>query len=84
MQWEKGMIDDIHFENITVLNGDFPVSTIRGFQTPEREVRPHDIYFDNINILGKHCKTFQDLRLMNELANDIYIDGERTFVQNKF
>lgn len=84
MQWEKGMIDDIHFENITVLNGDFPVSTIRGFQTPEREVRPHNIYFDNINILGKHCKTFQDLRLMNELANDIYIDGERTFVQNKF
>ena len=84
MQVEKGMIEDIHFSNIFVLNGEFPVSSIRGFQMPGYEVRPHDIYFDNINILGKHCRSFQDLSMVIELANDIYIDGKRTFVQNKF
>ena len=62
-QVSKGEINDIHFDNIQVLNGDIPVSLIRGYQTPTEEVRVHDITFDNITFMGKKCETWQDLRL---------------------
>ena len=83
-QVAKGEINDIHFENIQVLNGDIPVSLIRGYQTPTEEVRVHDIYFDNITFMGQKCETWQDLRLVTELANDIYVNGVRTCNQMKF
>ena len=69
---------------IQVLNGDIPVSLIRGYQTPTEEVRVHDIYFDNITFMGQKCETWQDLRLVTELANDIYVNGVRTCKQMKF
>ena len=40
----KGEIHDIYFDNIQVLNGDIPVSVIRGYQTPTEEVRVHDVH----------------------------------------
>ena len=83
-QVSKGEINDIHFDNIQVLNGDIPVSLIRGYQTPTEEVRVHDITFDNITFMGKKCETWQDLRLVTELANDIYVNGVRTCKQMKF
>lgn len=83
-QMAKGEIHDIYFDNIQVLNGDIPVSTIRGFQTPTEEVRVHDIHFDNITFMGEKCETWQDMRLVTELANDIYVNGVRTCKQMKF
>ena len=56
----------------------------RGYQTPTEEVRVHDIYFDNITFMGQKCETWQDLRLVTELANDIYVNGVRTCKQMKF
>ena len=77
---------DIHIinDNIQVLNGDIPVSLIRGYQTPTEEVRVHDITFDNITFMGQKCETWQDLRFVTELANDIYVNGVRTCKQMKF
>ena len=77
-QVSKGEINDIHFENIQVLNGDIPVSLIRGYQSPTEEVRVHDIFFDDISFMGQKCETWQDLRLVTELANDIYVNEINT------
>ena len=76
-------INDIYFDNIQVLNGDIPVSMIRGYQTPTEEVRVHDVHFDNITFMGNKCETWQDMRLVTELANDIYVNGVRTCRQMK-
>ena len=58
---------------------------IRGYQTPTEEVRVH---FDNItfmgNNMGNKCETWQDMRLVTELANDIYVNGARICRQMKF
>ena len=83
-QLAKGEINDIYFDNIQVLNGDVPVSVIRGYQTPTEEVRVHDVHFDNITFMGNKCETWQDMRLVTELANDIYVNGVRTCRQMKF
>lgn len=63
---------------------DFPVSIIRGYQTPTEEVRVYDVHFDNITFMGNKCETWQDMRLVTELANDIYVNGVRTCRQMKF
>ena len=83
-QLAKGEINDIYFDNIQVLNGDIPVSMIRGYQTPTEEVRVHDVHFDNITFMGNKCETWQDMRLVTELANDIYVNGTRLCRQMKF
>lgn len=83
-QLAKGEINDIYFDNIQVLNGDIPVSMIRGYQTPTEEVRVHDVHFDNITFMGNKCETWQDMRLVTELANDIYVNGARLCRQMKF
>ena len=57
---------------------------IRGYQTPTEEVRVHDVHFDNITFMGNKCETWQDMRLVTELANDIYVNGVRTCRQMKF
>ena len=33
---------------------------------------------------GEKCETWQDMRLVTELANDIYVNGVRTCKQMKF
>lgn len=81
---ERGEKRYIYFDNIQVLNGDIPVSMIRGYQTPTEEVRVHDVHFDNITFMGNKCETWQDMRLVTELANDIYVNGARIFRQMKF
>ena len=80
----KGEIHDIYFDNIQVLNGDIPVSTIRGFQTPTEEVRVHDIHFDNITFMGEKCADLAGYAACHKLANDIYVNGVRTCKQMKF
>ena len=44
----------------------------------------HDVHFDNITFMGNKCETWQDMRLVTELANDIYVNGTRICRQMKF
>ena len=39
---------------------------------------------DNITFMGNKCETWQDMRLVTELANDIYVNGARICRQMKF
>lgn len=80
----KGKVEDIFFKNIKVLNGEFPVSLIRGYETRHEESRPVRIYFEDIDILGHQCKSVLDMHMVVELAHDIYIDGRRECVRNRF
>jgi len=81
---EKGRIEDIYFKDIKVLNGNFPVSIIRGYEMHLEESRPERIYFDNIEILGKRCRSVLDMHMVVELAHKIYVDGVMECPRNKF
>ena len=57
---------------------------IRGYQTPTEEVRVHDVHLITLLLWGIRCETWQDMRLVTELANDIYVNGARLCRQMKF
>ena len=78
------MIENVLFENIQYLNGAEPASIIRGYETAQTETRPRNIRFKDIEILGRKCYTVQDLRMIVELAHDIYIEDKIYCVRNKF
>ncbi len=80
----KGRVEDIWFRDIRVLNGEYPVSLISGFELDYCESRPVNLHFDNINILGKRCASVHDMHMVVELAHDIYVDGIRECVRRKF
>lgn len=80
----KGRVEDIYFKNIKVLNGQFPVSLISGYEMRLEESRPVRIYFDDINILGQSCNSVLDMHMVVELAHDIYVNGQRECIRNKF
>lgn len=82
--YQKGRIEDIYFKDIKVLNGNFPVSIIRGYEMRLEESRPERIYFDNIEILGKRCRSVLDMHMVVELAHKIYVDGVMEYPRNKF
>ena len=48
------------------------------------ESRPERIYFDNIEILGKRCRSVLDMHMVVELAHKIYVDGVMECPRNKF
>ena len=68
----RGIVSDIHFKNIAVVDGRFPVSIIRGFEMQQEVCRPHDFYFENINILGKRILDANELRMVVELSNNLH------------
>lgn len=80
----RGRIEDIYFKNIRVLNGPFPVSVIRGYETRLEESRPERIYFDNIEILGQRCNCVLDMHMVVELAHKIYVNGVMECPRNRF
>lgn len=80
----KGNVTDIYFKNIKVLNGPFPVSLISGYELRHTESRPHDIHFEDIEILGHKCESVLDMHMVVELAHDIYVNGKRECIHNKF
>lgn len=80
----KGRVEDIHFSNIKVLNGEFPVSLVRGFELSYCESRPVNLFFDNIEILGHRCTSVLDMHMVAELAHDIYVDGRKFCERRKF
>lgn len=68
----RGMICDVYFKNISIVEGGFPVSIIRGFEMQNESCRPHDFYFENIEILGKKILDANELRMVVELSNDLH------------
>lgn len=82
--YQKGRVEDIYFKDIKVLNGNFPVSIIRGYEMRLEESRPERIHFDNIEILGKRCSSVLDMHMVVELAHKIYVDGVMEYPRNKF
>lgn len=81
---QRGRIEDIYFKDIRVLNGNFPVSIIRGYEMKQEESRPERIYFENIEILGKRCSSVLDMHMVVELAHRIYVDGVMECPRNRF
>lgn len=67
----RGMIKDIYFENINVIDGIFPVSIIRGFEMHNEVCRPNGFYFKNITVLGQKIHSANELRMVVELANNL-------------
>ena len=72
----RGRVEDIFFRNIEILNGDFPVSIIRGFEMHTEMSRPQNIHFDNVVVLGKQINSPSDLHMVVELSNDIWFNGK--------
>lgn len=68
---KRGMISDIMFKNIEIVEGDFPVSIIRGFEMKEELCRPNGIMFDNLMIHGKKINSVNEMRMVKELTDDI-------------
>ena len=80
----RGRVEDIFFRNIEILNGDFPVSIIRGFEMHTEMSRPQNIHFDNVVVLGKQINSPSDLHMVVELSNDIWFNGKVFVKRNPF
>ena len=73
----RGRVEDIFFRNIEILNGDFPVSIIRGFEMHTEMSRPQNIHFDNVVVFrGKQINSPSDPHMVVELSNDIWFNGK--------
>ena len=69
------MVSDIHFKNIEITEGVFPVSIVRGFEMKQELCRPHDFYFENIVIHGKKITGVNEMRMVKELSDGFYFCG---------
>lgn len=68
----RGMICDIYFKDIRIIDGEFPVSIIRGFEMANEVCRPHDFYFENVEVLGQKMGNANQLRMVVELSNGLH------------
>lgn len=68
----RGMISDIHFKNIEITEGAFPVSIVRGFEMRNEVCRPHDLYFENIVVHGKKMTCVNEMRMVKELSDGFH------------
>lgn len=77
----NGMISDI-----SVVDGEFPVSILRGFEHRSIKERVHKLVervsFENITILGKHIANHMNMRMVRELCSDISFGGH--FIKDDF
>ena len=71
----RGMVSDIHFKNIEITEGAFPVSIVRGFEMKHEVCRIHDIYFENIVVHGKKIESVNELRMVKELSDGFHFRG---------
>lgn len=74
----RGKVEYIYFKNIKIVNGAFPVSIIRGFEMANEVSHPRNIFFENINVLGQEIHSPNELRMVVELANDLYF-GDKVY-----
>lgn len=75
----RGMICDIYFKNIKITGGKFPVSIIRGFEMTNEVCRPHDVYFEHVEVLGEMMEDANQLRMVAELCGGLHFtDGPGT------
>ena len=69
---KRGMISDVHFKNIEITEGAFPVSIVRGFEMRDEVCRPHDIYFENIIVHGEKITDINGMRMVKELSDGFH------------
>ena len=81
---KRGSVENIYFRNVEILNGNFPVSIIRGFEMHTEMSRPRNIYFDNVVVLGKQVESPSDLHMVVELSDDILFNGTTHAKRNPF
>ena len=81
---KRGSVENIYFRNVEILNGNFPVSIIRGFEMHTEMSRPRNIYFDNVVVLGKKVESPSDLHMVVELSDDILFNGTAHAKRNPF
>ena len=81
---KRGSVENIYFRNVEILNGNFPVSIIRGFEMHTEMSRPRNIYFDNVVVLGKQVESPSDLHMVVELSDDILFNGTAHAKRNPF
>ena len=63
-----GPVTDITFRKISVVDGPFPVSVVKGWGFDEMVKR---IRFEDIDILGKKITNWRDMRMVLELYEDV-------------
>lgn len=68
----RGMISDVHFKNIEITEGIFPVSIIRGYEMQGEVCRPHDFYFENVTVHGKKIENVNEMRMVKELSDGFH------------
>lgn len=75
---KRGRVEKIYFKNVEILNGQFPVSIIRGFEMATEMSRPQDFYFDHVVILGQEMHSPNEMRMVVELAHNLHF-GDKTY-----
>lgn len=68
---KRGEICNIYFKNINIIEGELPVSIIRGFEMHTEVCRPHDITFENIIFKGRKIQNANQLKMVVELSDQI-------------
>ncbi len=81
---KRGSVEDVYFKNIEILNGTFPVSIIRGFEMHTEMSRPRNIHFDNVVVLGEKITSPNELRMVVELAHDLWFEDKVYSKKNPF
>lgn len=64
----RGQISNIAFKNISIVDGSFPVSIIRGF---DADHMIKDISIQNLNVNGKKITNATDAKMVIELSKNI-------------
>jgi polygalacturonase len=65
---ERGQVGDIHFKDIQVVDGPFPVSIIRGYDE-EHMIGP--VTIENLTVHGRPVRSANEARMVVELAPEV-------------
>ncbi len=65
---QRGRIRDVHFKDIAVVDGQFPVSIIRGW---EAEHLIENVTIENLTVRGRHIRSASEAKMVVELARNV-------------
>lgn len=69
---QRGRIRNVTLRNITVTDGPFPLSVLRGWEA-ERMVET--VTIENLTILGQPIRNWREARMLMEIAKDVVFTG---------
>ncbi|MGD2175444.1 MAG: hypothetical protein PVJ27_08580, partial [Candidatus Brocadiaceae bacterium] len=71
---ERGQIRDVHFKDIRVVDGPFPVSIIQGYDA-DHIIR--DVTLENLVVHGRPVRSANEARMVVELARGVrFVAGD--------